>query len=37
MIYKLMKDETRKHLIEFFLRYNEKLYLRVNRNFDWKK
>lgn len=33
--YSNMKSETRKNLVEFFKPYNEKLYLLLNKNFDW--
>ena len=35
--YPLMKDETRKLLIEFYKPHNEKLYSLINQHFDWDK
>ena len=35
--YPLMKDETRKLLIEFYKPHNEKLYGLINQHFDWDK
>jgi len=35
--YSLMKDETRRFLIEYFKHHNEKLYKLINKSFDWDK
>ena len=35
--YPIMKQKTRKLLVEFYKPYNEKLYDLVNRKFDWDK
>ena len=35
--YPLMKNETRKLLIEFYKPHNEKLYSLINQHFDWEK
>ena len=35
--YPLMKDETRKLLIEFYKPHNEKLYSLITQHFDWDK